>query len=340
MNGLQLSQEYYEAYGGEMLAAFPELARKIAVGIAGSGSECLGYDDELSQDHDFEPGFCIFAFIDEEGDGTDRTLSRREAFQLERAYAKLPKEFRGLKRAAMSPVGGNRRGVVEIADFLQKTTGTTNGSMTRISWLKTPENGLLEAVNGAIWKDEGDLFVPIRRKLAYLPEDVRRKKLAGALLMMAQAGQYNYARLVKRGETGAAQLACVTFAENAIRVAHLLAKRYLPYYKWAFRSLRELDRTANAPAGQYPPEEELSAPAGFYAELANDLEGLLTSPNGGETAESKYFVIEDIAARFIDRLIDEGLTGANCGDLEKHAYSVNDRVDDAELRNMHILSGV
>ncbi len=329
MNGLELAKAYYDEYGEAMLASFPELARKVAVGLAGSGSECLGYDDGLSEDHDFEPGFCIFAFIDEEGDGTDRTLSRKEAFQLERAYAKLPKEFRGYKRSPMSPVGGNRHGVVEIADFLQKTTGSTNGSLSAVSWLRTPENGLLEAVNGAIWKDEGDIFVPIREKLAYLPEDVRRKKLAGALLMMAQSGQYNYMRCVRRGETGAAQLACFTFAENAIHACHLLARRYMPYYKWAFRSLRDLDNVADA-----------TVPAGFYGEIANDLEGLLTTPNDGETAESKYFVIEDVAAKVIDRLMDEGLTEATCGDLEKHAYSVNDAVDDAELRNMHILSGV
>jgi len=328
MNGLELAKEYFDAYGEPMLVEFPELAGKIAVGLAGSGSECLGYDDEISRDHDFEPGFCIFAFVDDEGDGTDRTLSRREAFLLERAYAKLPKEFRGFHRGAMSPVGGNRRGLVEIADFLQKTTGSQNGSMTPFSWLKTPEMSLLEASGGQIWKDEGNVFIPIREKLAYLPEDIRRKKLAGALLLMAQSGQYNYTRCVRRGETGAAQLACFTFAENAIHAAHLLARRYLPYYKWAFRSLRELDGTAGG------------APAGFYTELANDLEGLLTSPNDAETAESKYFVIEDVAARLIGRLIDAGLTQANCGDLEKHAYSVNDSVEDAELRNMHILSGV
>jgi hypothetical protein len=109
----------------------------------------------------------------------------------------------------------------------------------------------------------------------------------------------------------------------------------MPYYKWAFRSLRGLD-CASVASGP----NAASAPAGFYAEIANDLEGLLTTPNDTGTAESKYFVIEDVAAKVIDRLIDEGLTKANCGDLEKHAYSVNDAVQDAELRNMHILSGV
>ena len=39
-------------------------------------------------------------------------------------------------------------------------------------------------------------------------------------------------------------------------------------------------------------------------------------------------------------VMDDGLTQANCGDLEKHAYSVNDGGADGALRNLHILSGV
>ena len=320
MNGLELAKAYYENYGQELLGQFPELAAKVAAGLSGSGSECLGYDDDISQDHDFEPGFCLFAFIDDEGDGTPRSLSRREAFALERAYAKLPKEFEGFSRSLMSPVGGGRRGVIDLREFLRNTTGSPDGELTAEDWLRVPEMSLLEATNGQIWADPGNIFTPIREKLVYLPEDVRRKKLAGCLLLMAQSGQYNYMRSIKHGETGAAQLACFTFAENAIHAAHLLEKRYMPYYKWSFRSLRSL--------------------GAFGEELADDLEGLISSGNDEETAESKYFVIEDVAARVIDRLMDDGLTEATCGDLEKHAYSVNDGVADAALRNMHILSGV
>ena len=320
MKGLELAKAYYDAYGQALLGQFPDLAGKVAAGLAGSGSECLGYDDELSQDHDFEPGFCLFAFVDDEGDGTERTLSRREAFALERAYAKLPKEFEGFSRSLMGPVGGGRRGLIDLREFLRAATGTPDGALTPEEWLRVPEQSLLEATNGQIWEDRGGVFTPIRKRLAYLPEDVRRKKLAGCLLLMAQAGQYNYMRCIRHGETGAAQLACFTFAENAIHAAHLLEKKYMPYYKWSFKSLRSM------------------GPA--QAELADDLEGLISSGNDPETAESKYFVIEDIAARVIDRLIDGGLTEANCGDLEKHAYSVNDGVQDAQLRNMHVLSGV
>ena len=67
-------------------------------------------------------------------------------------------------------------------------------------------------------------------------------------------------------------------------------------------------------------------------------EYLISTGNGADTAEEKYDVIEGICADLIDELIGRDLTKANCGDLEKHAYSVNDGIVDGEIRNMHILA--
>ena len=60
MKGLELSKKFFYEYGKPMLDEFPDLLPYIAVGLVGSGSECYGYDDELSTDHDFSPEFCIF----------------------------------------------------------------------------------------------------------------------------------------------------------------------------------------------------------------------------------------------------------------------------------------
>ena len=110
MKGLELAQQYYTTYGEAMLREqFPQVAPYVAAGLAGSGSECYGYDDETSRDHDFEPAFCLFL------PGED-LVDRRAAFLLERAYAKLPKQFMGLERSPISPVGGSRHGVIRMQD--------------------------------------------------------------------------------------------------------------------------------------------------------------------------------------------------------------------------------
>ena len=51
-------------------------------------------------------------------------------------------------------------------------------------------------------------------------------------------------------------------------------------------------------------------------------------------------MIEGIAADVIDELQAQALTQAVCGDLEKHAYSVNDAIGDNALRSLHVLAGL
>ena len=67
MKGIELSLKFYEQYGKEMIEGqFAELKGRIAVGLVGHGSECFGFDDEISRDHDFEPGFCLWLTDDDE----------------------------------------------------------------------------------------------------------------------------------------------------------------------------------------------------------------------------------------------------------------------------------
>ena len=187
-------------------------------------------------------------------------------------------------------------------------------------WLRLPDYALAEAVNGEVFFDNYGEYSKIRENLICMPQDIRLKRLAGNLLIMAQAGQYNFVRCMKHGEPEAAQLACVEFVNAAMKVNFLLQDRYVPYYKWSFRALRELVGT-----------EELSEKLSF----------LLFGDNRDNTvAERKYDKIEEIASETITELQDRQLTEAICGDLEKHAYSVNDKIADSTVRNMNILIAV
>lgn len=313
MRGLEIAKAFYHEYGEPMLREkFPEILPFMAVGLLGRGSECLGFDDEVSRDHDFEPGFCVFLPGEE-------IVDRRTAFLLERAYAGLPKEFMGLRRAVISPVGGARHGVLRTAEFMTDLVGSSDGRLDLTGWMTVPDHALTEALSGEIFTDPYGEVTAIRERLRRQPVDVKRKKLAGHLLLMGQSGQYNYKRCLAHGETAAAQLAVTEFVKSTMSVVFLLNNAYQPYYKWSFRAMRALPRLS------------------LEAEL---LEYLLTSDNEPETAKEKYDVIEGIASDVIDELMEQGLTQAICGDLEKHAYSVNDQIADAYIRNLHILAAV
>ena len=301
MKGLELSKAFFEEWGLPMLKEqFPELLPQLAIGLVGCGSECFGYDDEISRDHDFEPGFCIFL---------PDNVDRQTEFLLERAYAKLPKTFRGFDRCPQDPVGGNRHGVLRMGDFLEGKTGSRDGLLTLQQWLTLPEQSLLEATNGELFLDKSGIFTRIRDHLSYFPEDIRRKRLAGHLLLMGQAGQYNYPRCLARSDTGAAQLAAIEFARSAMHAAFLLEGRYLPYYKWQFKALESFD-----------------------PELAERLETLIS------TAGNKTAQIETLCGCFVTRL--RSLTSSTASELEQQAYLLNDTITDGQVRNLHILSGI
>ena len=313
MNGIALSRAFFEEYGRPMLAEqFPGLVPLVAVGLCGSGSECFGFDDEISRDHDFEPGFCVF--LPEEA-----VVDRRTEFLLERAYAALPMEFRGLRRAALLPAGGARHGVLRTEEFFQRMAGAADGKLNTQQWLTIPEQALAEATNGELFFDNWGEVTRIRETLSAFPEDIRLKRLAGQLLLMGQAGQYNYPRCLAHGEPGAAQLALCEFVKSALSAAFLLNRRYQPYYKWTFRALRDL-----------PKLSELEAP----------LERLLTTGNEAALAREKGALVEEIAAAVAGVLAEQGLGGSGGADLERHAYAVNDRIRDGEVRNLHILAAV
>ncbi|NLA86806.1 MAG: DUF4125 domain-containing protein, partial [Clostridiales bacterium] len=62
MNGMELSRQYFSNVAESLLRqAFPDLFKRIAAGLVGNGSECFGYDDEISRDHDWGIDFFLWA---------------------------------------------------------------------------------------------------------------------------------------------------------------------------------------------------------------------------------------------------------------------------------------
>lgn len=312
MKGLELSRKFYLTHGKAALEAeFQELMPRLAVGLAGEGSECFGFDDELSQDHDFEPAFCIWLTKED---------YEKYGFRLERLYSKLPKEFEGFRRQRMSPVGGSRHGVMTIDSFYGKFLGSKGAPETLEQWLYVPSASLASASNGEIFYDGLGEFSAVRNTLlSGYPEDVRLKKIAAHATLMSQTGLYNYPRCVKRGESGAAQLSVYEFVKHTISIIYLLNNRFEPFYKWAYRGMRELP---------------------VLGDLESSLVGLCELPNTELEVKVKSESIEEICALVVNELRYQALTDVCEDEIEAHAISVQNRIEDYSLRNMHIMDGI
>lgn len=231
-SGLELSRRFYEMFGAPVLERnFPTLLPQLAIGLSGEGSECLGFDDALSRDHDFGAGFCIWI---------PDQMPEESAAALQEAYDALPRSCFGIPRVD-SPQAAGRVGVCRQKDFFQRLLGTDDIPKTEAQWLAAEEAMLTAAVSGAIFRDDSGIFTEKRRKLAAgYPKAVFLRRLAQALARMAQCGQYNYSRMRRRGDFAAAQLYLAEFCKSTMQAAHLCAGVYAPYEKWLLRSTEQL----------------------------------------------------------------------------------------------------
>ncbi len=312
MNGLELARAFWETHGKSAIEeAFGDKANRIATGLVGEGSECFGFDDALSTDHDFDPGFCLWI---------RKTDYEDFGFPLERLYAKLPDEFEGIPRQRLSPVGGNRKGVLVTEEFYRRFLGTAGAPVSLEHWLSIPTASLAAACNGAVFSDPLGEFSAVREVLlAGYPEDVRKKKLAAHLIMMQQTGLYNYPRTLERGESGAAQLCVFHFVRHTLSAIYLLNRRYEPFYKWVYRGLRSL------PALSF---------------LEGSLVALTELGNGEEEREAKQESIQEICAILVDEMVRQGLAKTAFDCLEKQAQDLQNSIQDVNLRNLHIMDGI
>lgn len=289
----------------------PDVIEYIAAGLCGSGSECFGLDDEISQDHDFEPGFCIFI-------PDENIVGRKAEFELERAYSYLPREFMGFRRSPLNPAGGNRHGVIRISDFFSSRTGYPGIIPSEEAWFGIPDSYIAEAVNGEIFEDNFGLMTEIRTSLSKMPSDVFKKKIAGRLILMYQAGEYNYNRCILRGDPGGAQLSAHEFVRHAISCIYLINGSFCPYYKLAFKGLRKLPSLSDT-----------------YESLLY----LISSGNGPEEAQNKSRIIASVSDSVLRELAPVLKLGS-ADSLEKAAFEINDSINSITVRSSGILSAV
>lgn len=301
MKGLQLAEAYYNDVGAPMLRdRFSDLAERIAVGLAGPGSECFGFDDEISRDHDWGPAFCLWLTLDD---------YKKYSKDLQSAYEQLPPVYKGFGPRRASPGEEFRVGVSPTLTFYATFTGLDHPPATIKEWLPLSEQALATCTNGRVFADHLGEFSRWRAALlAFYPEDVRIKKIASRCITMAQAGQYNLTRSLKRGETFAAQASITQFCADMMSLLFLLNRRYAPFYKWIHRAVRALP---------------------LLGEWAHSTVSDLAAPTD---LKAKPPIIEAACAIIIRELRTQGLTDSSSDFLLDHGHRVHNRIEDADLR--------
>lgn len=230
MKGLDRSRQLFEKYLlPKIQEELPEVIPLLAAGLVGEGSECFGYDDEISLDHDAQTRICLWL---------EQAPFDKYEYALRQILEELPEEIDG---SPVQPALGGRGGVFEIGSFYEQLIGAKGVPASNRQWLETEETGLAAAVNGEVFADPLGVFTKIRSELSeHYPQDVFLYKLAQEIAIAAQTGQYNYPRALKRGDFITTNMIRAAFIDHFVRAVFLLNRTYRPFYKWTYQALSSL----------------------------------------------------------------------------------------------------
>lgn len=312
MTGLALSRAYYEAYGKPMIQEqFSDYEDKIAVGLAGEGSDCFGFDDEISRDHDWGPDFCMW--ITEE---TERQIGDK----LREAYAALPQKFMGYTRA-VSARGNQRRGVQTINSFYGRLLGTRDWEKMQehTFWRSVSDASLAAAVNGEIFYDPQGIFSSVRKQLAAgYPQQIQYLKLAESAARFAQTGQYNYARMLNRGDNITAMMMLGDCLKEAAKLCYYMENQYPPHDKWLVKGLGQLAEGKEI-------QKLLQVVTDSIQNISNPKEGESYAGKSGEAVRAEMSsqnrvtqAIEDLAAKLVQMMYSKGFISDTDPYLDAH----------------------
>ncbi len=314
-NALEGSRRFYENKVAEMIRdRFPQFEDRIAAGIAGEGSDCFGYDDHMSRDHDFGTGVCLWLTDDD---------MREFGAELTAAYDALYDSFmEEHPEAALSVRLRERRGVMTVHDFYSNILGidcdTVNCSISDADWQALDHSCLATAVNGEVFRDDLGIFTAFRSLLLkYYPDHIWKMRIANELHRFSAAMQVNYARCMSRGDIVAARLCHAEGIDSAMQLYFLLKREYPPYYKWTFRRLSQIDKAESG--------NKFSELIRAFSELGCDLstwENKEYSADTLNTEDPMIRITEKIAARIVTMLKSRGFTRRSDPYLERYVDEV------------------
>lgn len=283
MSGIELSQRFYRRAVAPLLGDVPH-----AAALLGNGSEVLGYDDDVSPDHDFGPRVQIFLAPD-----ADHGPVRA-------ALAAVPSHFED------DPVEPNVE-LVTPADYFRGALGVDPVSgMTLADWLLAPTQRLASLTAGGVFHDPDGWLGRRRAALAWYPDDVWRYVLAAGWLRVAQEESF-VGRTGGTGDDLGSRVLAARLARDLMSLAFLVERRWAPYAKWFGRAFADLPTAATlgpvlsealSATDWRAREASIATAAGLLAEATNKL-GLAEPVDPGV----RQFYTRDVRVLGSERLV-------------------------------------
>lgn len=244
--GLKLGAAFYGEVVRPLLDEnFPNLPHAAA--LIGSGSEILGFDDEMSADHHFGPRVMLFLRDDADA-ALPEVIRQMLADRLPYRFHGYPTNFtapnpndKGVQRleAVESGPVNHRVEIFPLRSFFASYLDVElEAPLTTATWLALPQQRLRATVSGAVYHDSVGLEAA-RQRFAWYPHDVWRYLLAAGWARIGQEehlmGRAGYAD----DEIGSALLGA-RLVRDVMRLCFLMERMYAPYPKWFGTAFRQL----------------------------------------------------------------------------------------------------
>ena len=235
MQGVELSGRFYDEVVGPWLARDFAGVRHAAA-LLGYGSELLGFDDEMSQDHNWGPRVWLFLAEPDFAAHADPIVAGFADAAPER-FLDAPIAF--FNRPHLAGTGPHWRSdarhgleVRTLEGMVRDVLGIELGQpLTNRAWLGLADQWLLELTAGAVFHDDDGRLTALREALAWPPRDVWLYKLACQWRRIAEEQAF-VGRTGMRGDDLGSRVIAARLVRDAMRMAFLIERRYAPYPKW------------------------------------------------------------------------------------------------------------
>ena len=241
--GLNLSRRFFETIVQPIVAsAMPEL--RYAAARLGDGSEVLGFDTEMSADHNYGPTVQLFlsqSDFDSCAPELLQALDRALPAKIDGWPIRFPNAIRpsAATPGALCADHGVELHALDAWAAAQLGIGS-EAPMTSMDWFALPEQRLLTVTAGAVYRDDDGRLSALRHRLEWFPEDVWLAKLVAQWARIGEQQAF-VGRAGEAGDDLGSRLIAARLAHDVMRLCFLIEKRYAPYAKWFGTAFARLD---------------------------------------------------------------------------------------------------